>query len=328
MSDQNETTETGDFFDEGALMAAATAALESDEEAQADDAGGAQGEAVAADSQGQADADSEEKGPMDLAKLRKIAADRAKAHQGQAATQAATDAAPAPDFAKLAESMSGAAAYKAAIEAAASGDFSQVAKLAGKDEASLYETWTQRALKGDAHAVEAKMAALEAKIAELEGKKLPDSVLTEEKLQEMRAREYAENARAQFKTFVKAEAAASKYPLLSRIDAEEALRYGVEADGMLEAAGLPRDFDSISNYAEQLLRERIGGALEAQQSSGRAQQASGERSEAAATSANSGSKGAGVTIDNRAAAETASSLPDITDEAAFVARARRAAEAM
>lgn len=319
--DTDNNSETGDYFDEGALMAAAAAASEAE--------GGEQGEtdAAAQDAQGEKKTEGQEQ-PPGLDELRKIAAARAKAQQAQGATQEQPTATQdMPDLAKLAESMSGAEAYKKAVEAAASGDFSQIAKLAGKDEASLYETWTHRALKGDAAAVEAKMAALEAKIAELEGRKLPDDVLTQEKLQEIEARRYAEQARESWKQHVRSPEVAEKYPILHKIDADVALRYGLEADEMLKAAGLPRDFESISRYAESLAREQLGGLL-AQQSTGHAQQSTGGSSEAAATSATSGSKRTGVTIDNRAAAETASSLPDITDEAAFIARARRAAEAM
>jgi hypothetical protein len=322
---QGDNTETGADFDEGALMAAAAAAVEGE-----DSEGDSEpGESAAGDTSTAQTSTTTTAEVKNLDELRAIAAERAKARGADVgqSTQAATTQAQAPDLAKLTEAMTGAAAYREAIEAAASGDFSRIAKLAGKDEATLYETWTRRAMKGDAHAVETKIAELQAKIAELEGKKLPDDVLTSEKLQAIEAERYAEKARADFKAYVKSPEQASRFPILSRIDADVALQYGLEADGLLEAAGLPRDFDTISTYTEKLLTEKFGGLL-AQQQDGRAQQQNGATSEAAATSATSGSTRTGVTIDNRAAAETASALPDYWDESAFVARARKVAESL
>lgn len=318
------TQDAADNFDEAALLATATAAV-SAEDGEIDAS-----EAATEQAQGSAATAADASGPKGLDELRAIAAERAKARgaDGAQAAQAATATqAQVPDIAKLTEAMAGAAAYREAVEAAASGDLSRVAKLAGKDEATLYETWTRRAMRGDAHAMETKIAELQAKIADLEGKKLPDDVLTAEKLQAIEAERYAEKARADFKAYVKAPEQASRFPILSKIDPDVALQYGLEADGLLEAAGLPRDFNTISTYTEKLLTEKFGGLL-AQQHDGRAQHHPGATPEAAASSASSGSQRAGVTIDNRAAAETASALPDYWDEAAYVARARKVAESL
>lgn len=323
MQIEDEDIETPEF-DEDALMAAAAAAAE-DEDGSGEEAGdlgtATGGEAQAETTEADANA------LPGLEELRKIAAERAKAHAATQKTDEQPQAA-APDFSKLTEAMTGAAAFKEAVEAFATGDASKIAKLTGKDEASLYESWTQRAMKGDTAALEKTVAALQAKVAELEGKKIPDEVLTTDKLEEIEAQRAKERSEAEWLATL---SDAKDFPILrglSGVDRKMALDYAWEANGLLAASGKPFGLSDVSRYAEELASAKWAGIFKAQQQDGRAQQRNGATSEAAAISATSGSKRAGVTIDNRAAAETASSLPDVTDEAAYLARARKVAESL
>lgn len=255
---------------------------------------------------------------FDLAALRKVGAER-KAERERAPVKP-EPASASPDLAKLADHMSGAAEQRAAIDAFKTGDASKLAALTGMDEATLYEQWTKRAMNGDAAGTDAKIVALQAELAALKGAK-PEGVMTMERYEEIQAGKARGEAVNAFKNAV---SDSEKFPVLGKIDANAAISYGHRAADLLRGSSdTPPTLDAISTVAEKLAKEELGGLL-AQQGDGRT--GDGGNSEAAATSANTGSNGAGG-LDNRAAAEAASTLPDFTDESAYIARAIRAAQA-
>lgn len=313
-TDQQEASET---FDEGALMEAAIEAVESqDETVEAPD-----GEAKETGKTGQT---GEQGTGLDLASLRAIAAERSAAQQGQQKAEPA-EAKPAPDLAQLADQLTGAGAYKSAAAKLMEGDGSDLAKLLGVDEATIYERWTDRALRGDASSMEAQLKAQREEIEALKAAKLPDDVVTTKALEEREMQKQHDENRRAFSTLA---SDAEKHPVLSAIDAKLRLQYGFDADQILRDSGTPLTIENLAAVAEKLAAEQLGGLLKGQQSSARASQSSGDEDSAAAPSENSGSSRAGVTIDNRTAAESASPLPDYFDESAYVARARKVAESL
>lgn len=334
---QGEPTgqEVHETFDEDALFAAAVESAESVEDG--DEDGGEQPSAAAP---GEHPAAAPGALPA-LDDLRKVAAERAKAFEAQKpaepapAQQAGQPA--QPDLSALADGLSGAKAMREAMEAFKTGDGSKLAEVMGVDEATLYERWTDRAIRGETSSIEQKLNTALKRIEELEGRGLPDDVLTAEKLAEREQQAKQQQTRDTFTSWAQAgridPATGEKvtYPTLgalAQIDPNLALRYGSEAEELVKAHGLPLTLESVAHYAEQIAHEKHGALFQAQQQAGTAQQTPGGIRSAAASSATPGSKKRPVTIDNRAAAEVASSLPDFEDEDAFLARARVAAESL
>lgn len=250
---------------------------------------------------------------LNLAKLAELAAER-RAARGQEPAQPAPQP-PGLTAEAIAEAMAAKDGFRQeAITAAKAGDLEALARLTGeKDPATLYERFTKQAMSPGSVSTEQKMAALEAKIAELEGRGPGDDVLTTEKYQNIQ-REQAEAANRE--AFSKSVANEAKYPMLSKIDAGAALRYGGLAEKQLIEAGYPLSLDSISRIAEEIAATELGGLLAQQQGAAGGTDA-GSTSRAAADSANSGGNNAGAAIDNRAASSTAAAKPDLDDDEAW-----------
>lgn len=253
---------------------------------------------------------------FDLTALRKVAAERQAQREPP---KVEPTAAPTPDLAQLADHMSGAAEMRAAIDAYATGDASGLAKLAGKDEATLYELQTKRAMGGDTAGLEQRLVAQQAEIEALKTRK-PEGVLT---VEAYKAIQQQATDKAEREEFVSAVSNPDDFPVLGRVAAAAALRYGDEAADLLREAGSTLSFASVSQVAEQLALKELGGLM-AQQVDGRT--GDGGNTEAGANSPNAGSTRTSG-LDNNAAAEAASALPDFLDEAALIARATKAAEA-
>lgn len=262
-------------------------------------------------------------GPPGLAELRQIASERA-AKMREAPKEPAQPAQPAaPDLSQLADAMSGAGNMRKAIEALKSGDLSEIAKLAGTDAATIIEQATSRQLKGDHVAnLQREVASLREALAK-QGK--PEGVMTREDYEEARKKEadeaWVRQLNDDFARLVHPENGSEDYKTLRKVDDATRAMHAQYAERLLNGAGKPVTAQEIARLANESLE-----AL-AQQLVGPAQQQIGGTSEAGATSPPLTTQRRVQVPDNRAAAEAVGTLPDFSDEAAYLARARKAAEA-
>jgi hypothetical protein len=270
---------------------------------------------------------------LNLAKLQEIAEKRQASRQAQ--TQSTQDAGPPPLTAEaIAEAMRSTDSFRQQVAAAVKGgDLEALARLVDGDKADpagVYERFTTRALNPDGHAVKSELQQLREEVAALKAAsgKVPDGVLTEEKLQEREAIRARAASEAAFTSMVTS--SADTYPFLANIDSALALEYAWKANDLLtahaEETGQAFSLEDVSRVAEEIASSKLQ-RLKAHNAGAAATTKGGTTTSKAARAATAGGTRAGGGIDNRAASTTAATMPDPDDETAWEQRAMAIARA-
>jgi hypothetical protein len=270
---------------------------------------------------------------LNLAKLQEIAEKRQASRQAQ--TQSTQDAGPPPLTAEaIAEAMRSTDSFRQQVAAAVKGgDLEALARLVDGDKADpagVYERFTSKALNPDGHAVKSELQQLREEVAALKASagKVPDGVMTEEKLQEREAIRARAASEAAFTSMVTE--AADTYPFLAHIDSALALEYAWKANDLLtahaEETGQAFSLEDVSRVAEEIASSKLQ-RLRAHNAGAAAATQGGTTTTKAARAATAGGTRAGGGIDNRAASTTAATMPDPDDENAWEQRAMAIARA-
>ncbi|MGB0971634.1 MAG: hypothetical protein ACPGVG_11820 [Mycobacterium sp.] len=267
------------------------------------DAGSAEAESVAAEEKAATP-------PADTwESLRALATER---RQARSAAPEDKPAAPeGPTAADLLRQMNERDEYRAAVEEAKAGKLTRLAKITGKDPATLFEQFSREGLKPGSVSAEQRVAQLEAELAEIKN----GSASSVEKLrEEIAERAAAENQQREVARFQTLTSTAESFPLLSRLAPETRLQYGEEAAQLLIAAGRDPDVEVAAQLAERKLEQL------AQQLTGAGQQNVAGSEKSAGENANPrGTRPTG--IDNRTASTIAAiDPPTLEDDEAFIER--------
>jgi hypothetical protein len=309
---------TSDFFS----SSEGSDALGSDD-GHTEGAGESTGTEAQGEAQGSGDDGQQAEAPLDLARLQALAEKR-RAERPAAKQEAEKAEVPPPLTAEaIAQAVKGTdSRWAEAQKAYAAGDMLTLSRLMGgekADAAADFERFTRAALDPDGAKASDRIARLEAELAELKGagQKIPDEVLTTEKLQAMQREEaQAANRRAFLASFSDSEA----FPTLSKVDNESfRLQCGQEAELLITEAGEAPTVELLARIAEQVASSKLGGLLA--QNQGAASKTEGGFGNTRATGvAAVGKTEASGEIDNRAASTTSATMPDPDDEEAWERR--------
>ena len=328
-------------MDDAAILAELSSDAPTTTDAQADsetieaaEADGGNIEGNAGDGEGEG-AGQQAEPALNLAKLQALAEERRARRPEPKQEQAEEKPAERGLVEALTEAMRGTKAtedrWAEAVKAYKSGDMIALSRAfdgEGADAAAAFEKLASGSLDPDGTRTRDALAKLQAEVAELRAErgKLPENVLTSEKLEEMRQKEAMAKATAEseaaFTELVSGES--ESHPFLSAVDKNVALRYAWQAnDLLLDHAKSNKDFTftlaDVSRVAEEIASSELRGLIA--RNEGAASESKGGRdTEKAASAATAGETKARGGIDNRAASTTAATMPDPDDDDAYEQR--------